>query len=165
MRGVLLTVGAVVVDSAGRAFVHRRGPHRTLFAGCWDIPGGHVEPGEQPLEALARELREETGWRLASVVAELGEVVWTGDDGLERRELDFLVQVDGDLGAPRLELPNHVEHAWLALGEVDRVVERGLPEEALLRDLLVRGIEAAVRARSSRVSGPGPRTRPEASST
>jgi 8-oxo-dGTP pyrophosphatase MutT (NUDIX family) len=162
---VLLAVGAVVVDGAARAFVHRRGPDRTLFAGCWDIPGGHVEPGEEPLEALARELHEETGWRLASIVAELGEVVWTGDDGLERRELDYVVEVEGDLTAPQLELPHHVEHAWLALDEVDRVVERGLPEETMLRDLLVRGIEAAVGARSSHVSGPGPRTRPKAPGT
>lgn len=32
----------------------------------WDIPGGHLEPGETPIEAMERELFEETGVRIAS---------------------------------------------------------------------------------------------------
>lgn len=30
----------------------------------WDIPGGYVEPGETPVEACEREIREELGWKL-----------------------------------------------------------------------------------------------------
>jgi 8-oxo-dGTP diphosphatase len=146
-----LCVGAVIVDDEGRVFVHRRGPDRTLFPGCWDLPGGHVEPDEAPLDALRREIEEETGWRLRRVVAELGETTWTGDDGIRRCELDYLVEVDGELAAPRLEWPHHVEFAWVGLDEVDRLVEDSTPVDADIREIVARGLrEAARRIDSSR---------------
>lgn len=41
----------------------------------WDIPGGHLDPGETPQAAAVRELREETGFRVSE--RELSPVDWT----------------------------------------------------------------------------------------
>jgi 8-oxo-dGTP diphosphatase len=144
---VKVAVGAIIVDPQGRAFVHRRGYDRTLFPGSWDIPGGHLEPGEGPLDALAREVHEETGWRVKRVVAELGECVWAGIDGVARREIDYVIEVEGDLSAPRLEHPKHVEYAWVGLDDLDRLMENRAPEETLVRELVARGVAAARRMR------------------
>jgi len=65
-------IGAVIVNAQGQAFVQKRSQERRLFPGCWDIVGGHVEPGETLLETLQREIAEETGWHLTRVVAILG---------------------------------------------------------------------------------------------
>ncbi|WP_223778061.1 NUDIX domain-containing protein [Streptomyces sp. 135] len=65
-------VGAVILNRDGAAFAQRRGPGRRLFPDCWDIVGGHVEPGESLLDTLAREVAEETGRHLRRVRRHLG---------------------------------------------------------------------------------------------
>ncbi|QNG21191.1 (deoxy)nucleoside triphosphate pyrophosphohydrolase [Rhodococcus triatomae] len=60
-----VVAAALIVD--GRLLLARRG-HPPELAGQWELPGGKVEPGEQPRAALRRELREELG-----VEADAGE--------------------------------------------------------------------------------------------
>ncbi|MCS0602348.1 (deoxy)nucleoside triphosphate pyrophosphohydrolase [Streptomyces sp. LP11] len=55
----LVVVGAALLDS-GRLLAARRSAPAGL-AGRWELPGGKVEPGERPEDALTRELREELG--------------------------------------------------------------------------------------------------------
>ena len=52
------TAGAICVDN-GRVLLARRA--HPPFEGFWDIPGGFLDEGEDPLDGLRRELREETG--------------------------------------------------------------------------------------------------------
>ena len=51
---------AVIVAPDGRVLLAQR-PDGKAYAGYWEVPGGKVEPGESPREALVRELREELG--------------------------------------------------------------------------------------------------------
>lgn len=60
MRDVVRVVGALLVAD-GSVLLGRRNPKRSSYPGVWDMPGGHVEPGERRWEALVRELREELG--------------------------------------------------------------------------------------------------------
>lgn len=55
----IVVVGAALFDG-GRLLAARRSAPADL-AGRWELPGGKVEPGERPEDALVRELREELG--------------------------------------------------------------------------------------------------------
>lgn len=54
----LLVVAVALIDEQGRILLARR-PEGKKMAGLWEFPGGKLERGETPEEALARELREE----------------------------------------------------------------------------------------------------------
>jgi len=137
--GRAVVVGALVVDDAGRIYVQRRSLQRALFPGCWDIVGGHVEAGEAPLDALAREVREETGWELAALGPVVEVIDWSGGDGVMRREVDLLARVSGDLSRPRLEPGKHDEGRWLTPSEVHVLLEGRDPTDRWVHDVVERG--------------------------
>lgn len=54
----MLVVACALLDRDGRVLLAQR-PEGKNHAGCWEFPGGKVEPKETPEAALVRELREE----------------------------------------------------------------------------------------------------------
>ena len=57
-RHLLLVAAAALLDSSGRVLITQRPAHKQL-GGLWEFPGGKVELGEAPEQALVRELKEE----------------------------------------------------------------------------------------------------------
>ena len=57
---VLLVAAVALVEINGRVLIARR-PEGKSMAGLWEFPGGKVDDGETPEEALIRELEEELG--------------------------------------------------------------------------------------------------------
>ncbi len=89
-------MAGLMIDGEGRVLLAERPPGKHL-AGFWEFPGGKLEAGELPIEALARELREELGIELQSAQP-LIRVPWTYDD---RRLVLDAWRVDRWLGTPQ----------------------------------------------------------------
>jgi 8-oxo-dGTP diphosphatase len=57
---VVLVAACALIDADGRVLIAER-PAGKAMAGLWEFPGGKVDPGERPEDALIRELKEELG--------------------------------------------------------------------------------------------------------
>lgn len=111
----LVVAGALVDDLANpqRLLAARRATPASL-AGRWEFPGGKVDPGESPDEALHRELREELGVRV-----DVGPELVGPDDGawiLSTRYVMRLWLVEVVSGIPE-PLVEHDEVRWLSPGQ------------------------------------------------
>ncbi|WP_299034563.1 NUDIX domain-containing protein [uncultured Pseudokineococcus sp.] len=126
----------VVVTAAlrrgDRVLLAHRSPGREFYPDVWDLPGGHVEPGEDPREALARELGEELGIN-ASVFGEpVGRLL--ADDLV----MDVWVVEEWRGGVTNRAPDEHDDLAWCGAADLDGRALAHPDLGALLRRVLAR---------------------------
>ena len=54
-------VAAAIIVRGHSVLLCHRHPNRRWYPNVWDVPGGHIEPGESSAAAVVREVREELG--------------------------------------------------------------------------------------------------------
>ncbi len=111
-----LLVAAAIIVEEGRVLVSRRkeGSH---LAGLWECPGGKVEPGEDPREALARELREELG--VLATAGEVVEVTFHRYDDAGKAVLLLFFEAALAAASPAPEPIDVAEVAWVPVRDLD----------------------------------------------
>jgi ADP-ribose pyrophosphatase YjhB (NUDIX family) len=92
----VVAVGAFIFDREGRVLLIERGAPPS--EGLWSVPGGKLDMNETLAQAVAREVREETG--LVVEVGALACVVERMSDGYHYVILDYLARVIGGELAP-----------------------------------------------------------------
>lgn len=109
MSSPIRVVGAVFHDGE-RFLACRKKPGKPL-EGHWEFPGGKIEPGETPEQALAREIREEL-----NLIAEIGQKVTTTTYQYDFATIElttfYCTLVDGDL-----RLTDHDDTKWVSSTE------------------------------------------------
>ena len=117
-------VVAGLLRRSGRALLVHRSPSQHWYPDAWDLPGGHVEPGEAPQRALERELAEELGIG-ASVLGERFARVQGRDFRMDVWVLDRW------RGEPTNQDPDeHDAMAWVMAQDMDalRLADPRLPQ-------------------------------------
>lgn len=130
-------VGACLFNRDGLVLIGRRAdqPAGESIVGAWQLPQGGLDPGEDPEEAVLRELSEEVGTRNATVMGRMPE--WLDYDlpahlvgkalgGRYRgqTQLWFALRFLGADSEIRLDTDTHQEFSdwrWVPLGEVPAI--------------------------------------------
>lgn len=121
-----INVVAAVIKEGDKIFAAQRGYGE--FEGWWEFPGGKIEPGEGPEEALRREIREEL-----DVDVEVGRHLATVDYDYPEFHLHmrcYLCRIAGG----ELLLKEAEDARWLAPGELRGV--KWLPADAAVIESL-----------------------------
>ncbi|KAJ1999596.1 hypothetical protein GGI04_004504 [Coemansia thaxteri] len=103
----------------------QRAAHERSFPNEWEIPGGHVDPGESVLEAVSREIYEETALEVTKVLCEFSGFSYWSTEHQESEannvgntalpvctlQLNFCVLVK-DTQPVNLNPDEHQQYAW-----------------------------------------------------
>lgn len=108
-----ITVAAAILRRENRIFATQRGYGE--FKDGWEFPGGKVEPGEQPEEAVVREIREELDTQVE--VEELYDIVKYDYPKFHLRMYCYFCKVLSG----SLLLKEHEAARWLAAEELESV--------------------------------------------
>ena len=125
-----IKVVAAVIKDRDRIFATARGYGE--YKGWWEFPGGKIEPGETPQEALVREIKEE----LTSEI-KVGKLIKT----IEYDYPDFHLSMDcfwAEIIKGELILKEAEEARWLARGELESV--KWLPADWELVEIIKKTI-------------------------
>ena len=119
-----IEVVAAIILKGDQVFATQRGYGE--FKGWWEFPGGKIETGECPQEALKREIREELDAEI--VVGDLLETVEWDYPAFHLTMHCFVCTLESE----SLRLNEHADSAWLTKGTLASV--KWLPADIILLD-------------------------------
>ena len=107
-------------DGAEKVYLAQRAMTKKFYPGVFELPGGHVDFGEDIVAGLKREVREELGKELSvgdpfSVFTYLNEV-----KGAHSIEVCYFAEFAGALDDVQLSPEDHMAGGWFAADEFDR---------------------------------------------
>lgn len=111
MDNFRIAVKSFIVNERGELLLIKRGGNNPHKPGVWEIPGGRLEPMEDPFEGLKREIKEETGLDV-EVMNPLRIHHFTRDDGQKITMITFLCKpVSGSVNLSN----EHTEYLWIEM--------------------------------------------------
>jgi 8-oxo-dGTP diphosphatase len=126
---VRVVVGAVISRTDGRVLLLRRTPS-DFMGGLWELPSGKVDSADESmLDALAREVYEETGLKISDADGYLGAFDYLSGSGLPTRQHTFTAPVDADSAVTLSD--EHDLASWLEPQSAEKRVSDAV------RDLLI----------------------------
>jgi 8-oxo-dGTP diphosphatase len=116
-----------LIKKDDKYLVTKRPSNDDYMPNFWDTPGGTIDFGEKILDALVREIKEET-----DLTIKVGNVIFCNDhvSGTERHQFELVYLCEYIGGEINLDPNEHDDFKWVTLEEMEN-----LPKIAFLEEL------------------------------
>lgn len=111
-------VHALILNEQNKVLITKRSKHDNYFPLAWDIPGGSVDMGETVVEALIREVKEETNIVVTPIkpIYVHADLTWVPDKQL----IQIVYQCACNGGDIILDQEEHDEYQWVAYDDIGK---------------------------------------------
>jgi 8-oxo-dGTP diphosphatase len=121
-----LAVKSLIINDKGELLLIKRRENDVHCAGNWEIPGGRLEPGEDPYKGLKREAKEETGLDI-EIKHPIRVHHFTREDNQKITMISFYCKPISN--SVKLS-EEHTQHQWCSLDDAQTKVH-----EAFVKDI------------------------------
>ena len=104
-----LSVGAAIINNQGHVLMLKRKAD-DFMPNIFELPGGGLEKDESLLDALKREVKEETGCAIKEVKKYITHIDFPSSSGLRTRRFNFLIELQEPIS---VRLSEHSQYIWI----------------------------------------------------
>ena len=112
MKGNRIIVHTLIIND-GKYLVTKRSKQESTYPEYWDIPGGLVEYGELPKDAVVRETKEEVGLNIIPTKVVHEDSNFDKDKDLVFVRLVYLCEMDDEIDNIKLQVNEHSEYRFV----------------------------------------------------
>lgn len=128
----ILVVCCWVTDGKDKLLLTKRSPEKDFYPGYWENSGGRAQSGEESRQAIAREVREETG-----IAAGEEDFIFLDSQRTDSAFFDFYMLVRPvPLEGIRLQKGETCDKRWATFPEVHAMIDRGEMADPIVRQFL-----------------------------
>lgn len=111
-----LTVRGIIKNNDGKVLIVKRHPKSRTDPEMWELPGGKVEKGEHFVDALVREIKEETN--LDVDVGDFAEAIQ--NDYVHKRTVQLMMYLENVEGNVKIS-EEHTDWMWASLEDIKKL--------------------------------------------
>jgi len=118
-----------VIDGKEKLFLAKRAAAKKFLPNVWEMPGGHVDFGEDIISGLQRELLEELGMTITIGDPFAVFTYMNNIKGSHSVEVIYFAKFNGPIENIKLDQEDHSEYGWFAEDELGNIIDNRSAED------------------------------------
>lgn len=116
-------------DGVEKLFSAKRAATKKFLPDIWEIPGGHIDFGEDIIEGLKREITEELGMTVSVGDPYVAFTYLNKVKGSHSIQVIYFCKFNEPVDRVKLDPEDHSAYGWFAENEIDKLISKNKPAD------------------------------------